>query len=310
MRYQLNASVVGDVFIESSCAVESDGVITELHADQTGRLVEVAVSLQIPADIVSRFCSSVGPGQGDSVATFTVGGDGETRELLVARLQTVESNLAFATGGALQRINWDEHEQQVIPENEDEKALVEIPCISRTSYYPHLSARLTQNCAESLLLHAPKYESLCVPKAFWREGMNAFTTFQYVRAFYDFYFVLEGFYANGKTGKGPVLKEFSKSQEFADIVKHTMKSITTHLRHTENLQRKLDEENCGFDVAGLQELLFLVRGNLHHYSRRKPRLQGTPFQQKHFETIAWVAMHLATLAIGYREARISQEGSE
>ena len=49
--------------------------------------------------------------------------------------------------------------------------------------------------------------------SFWREGSNDFEEGHFINAFYNFYFVLEGMYADGKFKTDPVVAEFKKSAE-------------------------------------------------------------------------------------------------
>jgi len=136
--------------------------------------------------------------------------------------------------------------------------------------------------------------------------MSCFQSFRYVQAFYSFYFVIEGLFAGGKTGEKAVLKEFSKSMEFSQIAKDQLESIFKEPRHRASLKKLFAEEGCSTDAPGLQQFLYKIRGNLHHYARRSPKTRGTPFNQKEYESIALLTMLIATAVIANRFIAINQ----
>jgi hypothetical protein len=306
MQFRLIAKVDGNIHIPQPISVRRERLVFEFRTDKSGRIVEVAVSMQVPTEKIEKFRSTIGPGEGGSAATFKIGGDSEIYQQLVAELQLLESNLAFATVGALERIEWNSPKQEFIAENLGEQKLISVRGYEIREKYPPNSASLKPDQLAGLVTKAPQYRALEIPKAFWREGINHFTNFQYIQAFYSYYFIIEDFYAGGKSGKKAVLQEFAKSSEFAEIAEISLQSMLKEERHGENLRKLFEEENCEISGRGLQELLYNVRGNLHHYSSKGIKLRGTPFTQKQFESIALLTGHIATLAIGYREAAISQ----
>jgi hypothetical protein len=306
MRYRMVAKVEGDIYTSETVLVERGELLFEFRSDESGRLAEIAVSIQVPIERIGKFASAISPGRGESAVTITLGGDAELYRLLVTELQVLESNLAFASIGSLRQVNWKNPEQEFIPENAAEEKLISIPKYSRKQDYRNIPVSMDSRRLVNLVTKAPEYNTLYIPKAFWREGMNYFTNFQYIQAFYCYYFVVEESYAGGKTGEKPTLQEFAKSKEFAGIIENALEMALNEDQHGSNLKRMFKEQGCEVSIHGLQKLIFRVRGNLHHYSSKGSNLRGTPFNQDRFESIAFLMQYIAALAIGYREANISQ----
>ena len=94
--------------------------------------------------------------------------------------------------------------------------------------------------------------------------------------------------------------------QFENLCINSLEKIINDPRHAINLRQYFENFACEETPRGLGELLFEMRGALHHYSSRSTRAKGTPFNQNDFETIALLAMHLVTTAIAYREVAITK----
>jgi hypothetical protein len=95
MRYRLIAEVDGDIYIPQPISVKRDRLLFEFRLDKSGKLVEVAISTQVPTEKIEKFASTVGPGEGKSVATFKIGGDIEIYKQLVGEFQILDSSFAM-----------------------------------------------------------------------------------------------------------------------------------------------------------------------------------------------------------------------
>lgn len=301
------AKVEGTVELQHAISVERDGIFFEFRTDKFSTLNEIAVSVNVPRDKIGKFASSAKKGKGEIAASITIGGDKELHDKLTNELQILESNLAFASRGALKRIDWKTPKQKFIPEDPEEEKLVKISSFSYKSGYPDPIVTISPESLKKLVLTSVPYNQLYIPKAFWREGLRFYQSAEYVNAFYNFYFVIEDFYADGKTGSKEVLRAFARSQEFEKVARKVLQQVAEKKTHHERLVEIIRDENCSLDPQGLQQVLYRMRGNLHHYCTKGNKVKGTPFSHQEFETIAFVAMLTSTLAIGYREAVISQE---
>lgn len=298
MRFGLKATIDSTIFAGSDISFDSDDLRLEFKRNEDGYLSEVVVS--VAAD-PSAFDAKVEPGIGDAKLAISIQTDDALMDRMLSCLRRLESHIAFACAGALRRIHWDTVERFRIPDRDDERVG---PLASIRLHYadqrPEVSA---DSEAFAIVAKASTVESpLVVPKAFWREAMNDYFERRYIQAFYNFYFVIEGFYADGKHGKSQVLAAFAKSTEFNEIVERAITLVIRDRFHFPRLDALYDELGCTLDRVGTQKLIFLLRGRLHHYSPDSPQEQPDPFAQEHFLSPAWLLMYLATAAIEKRDA--------
>jgi len=306
MRYEVVADTEGTIYIGEAVTVEHDDLWFDFTPDENGYLKEIVVGKTVPENMVDEFQSTIDPQSGPIKARISIGGNKDLHEALIDSLQMIESQLAWATNGALQRIRWDSPRQRFVPESPDEKQMLSILSVSHKREYPPLLAGVASDLLEKIVHSAPLYDELRVPMAFWREGQVYFARFRYIEAFYQFYFVIEDFYASGRSSKTSVLAAFERSSEFGSLCDLALAKFQAMPRHSENLKELFSVFQCEVTRRGLQELLFAVRGALHHYSSGSPRPRGTPFDQRFYETIALVTAYLSTTAIGYRIVQINK----
>jgi len=307
MRYRLTAEVESTISIAENVSVESQEITVEFLRDSDGKLTSISVTKSIPDDKLNNFRQSFELGTGDVKLKISIGGDKEIHNELVKNLQTIESNLSFATHGLLQRVRWDNPQQEYISENTADEELIAVTNLSTSRKRILPKANVTSRGLIELIRLSSKYEPISLAKAFWREGIVYYNNFQYIQAFYQFYFVVEDFYIYGKSSsKKSVMKKFQESKELLDIAKNTLDQIQKLPEHKAKLQSFLIDHKCTNSPTGLLEMLYEVRNNLHHFHSKSTKAQGTPFNQSDFDTIAFAGMIIAKLAIGYREVKISQ----
>jgi len=303
MRYKVTAQVEGNIHLNSPCSFNKGDYLFEFHTNNEERLITIAICIDVAYSDIDKYRSEIS--KKDGIVHLRVGRDAEVSNRIKNEFQILESNLSFISEGILKKIHWENAKEEFLPQNEEEKDYVKVLSLERRKEYPEPKTILKETMLEHYVINGAKYEELAIPKAFWREGMNYFTNFQYVQAFYNYYFITEDFYANGKMSEKEVMKEFARSSEFSEISDKTLKTFLNEERHGKKLLEMMKEENCTVDKAGLQKLLFNLRGRLHHYSKRGRKPSVSPFNQKEFETIALICGYIACLAIGYREVIIN-----
>lgn len=306
MRYRVRVGVEGELYLSpqiETLEARRDDLTFELKADSTSRITEASISRPVPANRVHRFRSTVGPGKGDVKATFKIGGDKELFEELRLELQRFESALSFGVRGALRRFVWQSYATEIIAETPEEQELAPVTGFDFTTGYRQPKWLVKPGGLQRVLAD-PSYESLAIPKAFWREGVAEFNQLRYIQAFYNFYFILEDFYADGAFTKNETLRRFRKSAEFTAITELALKKFPqSSSKHFARLRELAAALNCG-DVSGVDgawRLLVAIRGNLHHYTSKGGIIRGTPYDQRDFETPAFFAMYVASCAVETRE---------
>lgn len=208
MRYCLTAEVHGNLYIKGNNQYERNRISFEFITDDNNKVNQILVSTKVPDEKVLKFRSTISAGTGKSKFHINIGGDREIYNILLNELQALESNIAFLSNGALKKINWLDIKSEVIPENDEESELLAVSSIKKNVKYNIPSFTLEETKFSDFLQIAPHFNDLLIPKAFWREGLNYFEKFQYIQAFYNYYYVIEDFYAGGKTGMKEVLKNF------------------------------------------------------------------------------------------------------
>lgn len=306
MKLKVTAKVSGSVVIPTTTSIQRNNMLFDFVVNEKSLLTELSVSTSVPPEKLGLFVNSITPADGDTPTSFSVGGDKELYDLLIVELQLLESSLSFATLGSLKNIDWSNAKEEFIAETPEEVEQLKFTGFSRHLEHVIPTVTVSLNSINILVELLHEYKSLAIPKAFYREGLNYHRGFQYVNAFYHFYFVIEDFFSGGKTGMSSVMSEFSKSAEYIRIATEVLLQVSEDPRHRLNLERFFLEESCEITPQGLQKLLFHLRGNLHHYFSKSPKTRGTPFNQGEYETISLTTMITANLAIGYREADISQ----
>ena len=125
VRYILRAPIEGNIVLQypnGRISAERNGVELALEVGEKGVIAHAIASIKVPNDNVEAFRSSTGPGVHGSDFSLNVGGDRKLYELLLAALQELELDLAFAfPGNALRRIRWTDVEHRFAPETPEEE---------------------------------------------------------------------------------------------------------------------------------------------------------------------------------------------
>jgi hypothetical protein len=190
-----------------------------------------------------------------------------------------------------------------VPETDEERERVGLSGYKVTRGYKETAARIDASGFAQIIRRGSEFAEFDVHRAFLHDGMRHFRALRYVAAFYQFYFVLEDLYSDGKTSEKGVTRAFAHSNELTSILAWSLQTFTKENdRHSRILARFMSAERCDLSVDGLRTFLFRIRGHLHHYSSRSPKPRGTPFNQKDFETVALLGMLVARQAIDRRIA--------
>ena len=100
-------------------------------------------------------------------------------------------------------------------------------------------------------------------------------------------------------------EEIFKSDECRNLITWIIEGIKKYPDHEKKITDLLNVRNKKMDVEGIIHLLVSSRGNLHHFTNKSAQKQGTPFNHEEFQSIAWVAMGLATYAIAQKILEIN-----
>ncbi len=297
MRYALRADIEGKLKIGTYLLVGPDGLSYELHTDEQGWLTHVRVGARV---VPAEFAASVVPEPAGNHVRVEIKHNPKIKAQLLKALQALESELSFAAQGALQRLRWDRVTEERIPETDEERSLVSVPEVGLASDYPPREVSLSPEEIRTAIEDGCFFPELTLPKAFLREGMNEFSNFRYIQAFYNFFFVIEGFYSQGKSAEKEVLKAFASSPELTHVTEWAFDQSCQDERHKANLLGHLQEEHCQQNPAGIQKMILRARGRLHHFPGSGRRRGVTPFSQAEFESVSWLLMRIASYSVFLR----------
>jgi len=307
VKYSLTCAVDSRASLEKAFCCVSGAFQYEFIPGIKKTLEKIRITSQVSAP--KAFQSKIESGEpGGPKIHLKVARDWQLHGEMLLQFQKLESLLAF-NGEIVERIRWDQPKEEVICETEEERAATEIFAVHMTEEYDRVPVRINQLGVERIIVAKDRFDSLIVPMAFWREGLNDHHSFRYINAFFNFYFILEGLYGAGKTRNSDVEKQFAKSPEFRKDIEDQIKRYREDRNplHLECVQKMLGARSKQLDVEGVIHLLVKTRGELHHFTNNPNRPQGNPFTNKAYQSLAHMTLVLSYYAIQRQTVLINQK---
>lgn len=162
-----------------------------------------------------------------------------------------------------------------------------------SNYSDAVTMIIDQEGLASILGLRADLNQLTIPMAFYREGLNERAKGRFGNAFINFFLMLEGLYGNGQFGERQLNTQFKATRELTNAVDGLLKETLPEYVDKQ-LEAWLRAHNKLRNRDGIIEMLTKVRGDLHHYSMRSTRNQGTPLNQTDFLAAAYVARIICT----------------
>lgn len=240
---------------------------------KNGSLFELEVLVaSFPREAIPTFTPSQ---SNDGLPTLTVPQD--------PLWPAVEKRLMFVEGAValmgLRRFHFDRRTTEWIPESQEEKD---------SSMLRSFSAEKTRNktkipvafdmFARSLII-SEELASLEVALNFNRRGRESLGEGRYIEAIYEFYFVIETLFADGRFRKRKVLAQFEEAEILRDAVLESQNELAQDpqfIRLGERVQLYLKAS-----VKTVLEQMFEVRGFLHHHSSKRASVWHPERQEAH-----------------------------
>jgi hypothetical protein len=219
-------------------------------------------------------------------------------------LQNLESSVALMY--PLRHIHWETPRLNVIFETPDEENPPDWSPLM--DFRPGRSRRAPlqpdDQAFQSFALLSTRHGQMAVALSFWREGSNEFEEGHFINAFYNYYFVLEGLYANGKFKEDAVLAEFRKSLEFRESLAMFLKDGQP-LNHIRQVTDMLTRRTLSRDADGILKLIVRTRGDLHHFADNPNKTQPSAFDQHRFEGLSSIMRFVSRRALLNKMLRIN-----
>ncbi len=189
----------------------------------------------------------------------------------------------------IEKINWENPFIKWIAETEEER--IPINAYRRDFSFDKQRYGMSLKWLDGLITSRRMLSHLVLPFSFYREGMVHYKKQEYINSFLNFFLMLEGAFANGKFRKNDVITEFKKSEVLVNSIN---KAIQTIERQANQIHKKwLDkyyDRQTNLNSDEIIKILVKERGALSHYSMQNKRRQRNSFENKNYQTIAFIAM--------------------
>jgi hypothetical protein len=159
-----------------------------------------------------------------------------------------------------------------IPESEEDKLAISVNNfrVSRTKK-PYLEdlPRLKPEYIILPIITAVQRKSHDVRLSFYRRGLKDVLNGEYIEAFYDFYFMLESTYGEGKTKNTHIQKKFLESEFLSSTIEETVLSSQYKYSLPAELRSRYQVDYAGLTVSTFIEKIVKLRGFLHHHNNKR-----------------------------------------
>jgi hypothetical protein len=186
----------------------------------------------------------------------------------------------------------DYPEIEWLPEDNDETNAVQIRKYQLTEDNDFPPCPLSFDLIARMVIAAVDLLDVELPLSFFRHGRIAYGARKYIDAIYQFYFMFETMFGNGKTKNKPIIKEFKKSTELRTAAEDFLKSAGGPFL-SEDLANQVREKFNGFDADRLIAYMVDLRGLLHHHTSKR-RTMWHPSRQGQYNLDALMFSHVAT----------------
>ena len=291
MLYELQVRVESDAVVDEPFSVKVHPYTVSVHCNKHKTVTALVISIEV--ENYQQYLLKLETNKETNSHVLTEPENPYFDEI-ISVLQTIESLGAFWF--RIKRLYWDVPTISWKAQNEEEERVLTNTGANNFQIrqtYKHDPVKISASRLAEIIDKRNDCQHLKIPLSFYREGRNFFATQRYVYAFHSFYYYLEDLYADGKTKNTLVEKRFLSSQQMRDAVDKTLRSFKKdHVRHYKNLLTFLRTEQKTDNVDDVLKLIVSVSGNLHHFSQKSTKRQGHPFNQKEFETMAYLLMSI------------------
>lgn len=171
----------------------------------------------------------------------------------------------------LRSIDMDNIEVEWIPENQEEDEALQIYSFSvslgeseDSELYP-----LPFDLIARSIIAADIASEIDVPLNFFRRGMNDIYDGSYIEAIYDFYFILETLFADGKFRKAEVIEKFSNATDLVSAIEQVLSDPREIITRKSEVRDAYSKKYGQMHVNGAIEQLVDLRGYLHHHTLKR-----------------------------------------
>ena len=188
---------------------------------------------------------------------------------------------ALALWGVID-INVNEVQREFIPETEEEKKALSITSIKYQRRDRELLPTVPQvtDLVVRSVISRRSLGAYEIPLEFYRRGSADQYDEQYIEAIFNFYFVLEYLYADGKFRKRDVAANFLASPQIRKGLEEARDQFVENVKSA-NVIKQFRAKYGGRDDEATLNAIVELRGQLHHQSLSRPN-NWNPTRQDEF----------------------------
>lgn len=127
--------------------------------------------------------------------------------------------------------------------------------------------------------------------SFYRRGLLDMNNQEYIEAIYDFYFILESAYGEGKTKNIAIEKSFINSEELIQNISQVKYECEHGDTIGQNMRPKYNKEYLNYSPQEWVKKFVKLRGFLHHHNS-KNRGIWDPGKQKSYHLEAYILLNI------------------
>jgi hypothetical protein len=286
MRYALECPIEGKIRLIADVDVpwfNDKRLIIKRDKNGYASVIRIEGPVQ-PNDMISMLVEQLP----NSMVHFNSAGGIQIRQELEEELKLIESTLGVYC--KVSRVRWESAASIAIPETPEEEKTIQWNNFKWSPPEPDDTVDISLEDFDTILQLGHFARGLSTTMSFFREGNLDMRTRRFITAFFSFYFVLEGLYANGQFHGKRVRTEFAKSsiltKRIQDVLQFPAYNRPSRTNRTLSIDEFLGLVNKPKTVEGIIHLLVWIRGDLHHFANNPRKLTGSPFTHEKYETLA------------------------
>jgi hypothetical protein len=187
----------------------------------------------------------------------------------------------------LRSIELDAPEITWLPESEEERSQLHLFSYKReTEPLPDDQvASLSFDLLARAVIAADAATDIEVPLNFFRRGMLDVYERNYIEAIYDFYFILETVFGEGKFRKAAVSNAFLSSDQLRSCVQRALSDPGPMITYDRRIRTQFEQSYGRMAVEEAVERIIELRGYLHHHTVKRRDIWH-PEDQRRYEVDA------------------------
>ena len=260
MKCVYRITVKGELRLLEKRPLNIRGFIYEFETEADGSVSHVKVTTSLNKEEWPQFVPAAAPGEVHAL-TFK-----NPQEMFMKiDLQSLETVLSIYGSP---KIDLNTVEVKWIPENELEKSALRVTEFKRWIDDPFPVPPTPFDVIVRSIIASIELQNVSLPLSFYRQGSIAYAEQRYIEAIYQFYFLFETLFGNGKTRNRAIKAEFKQSALFRSAVEYFLTTAPDEFpspKLAADLRNKFGTFNCDSLIDHIVDL----RGFLHHHTSRR-----------------------------------------